>query len=305
MIERVRKATREADKLLNDRQRQRLKALNDVEKALFASVWEQMMRELSEDGGRITSKKGFVSLAKAIDKVFDSIEAEHLGGLVTGTAADMKEVLEASTEQFRPLARGKDVASIRDSVQATMRKRLGIDDEWKPIRKGYLDDLVSNRAARDEVKKLVAKGVAGGIPMRKMEKALKVQIQGTKNTAGVLEKNIGGFVLDAYQVADRVASNEFAKRLGLRYFIYSGGLIETSRPFCRKRNNKVFTTEEAERDWPKDSTLPRTKAEKEAGGPPADYSPLEDCGRWNCRHRIMYIDEQAAFVLRPDLKPKR
>ena len=305
MIERVRKATREADKLLNDRQRARLKALNDVEKALFASVWEQMMRELSDDGGRITSKKGFVSLAKAIDKVFDSIEAEHLGGLVTGTAADMKEVLEASTEQFRPLARGKDVASIRDSVQATMRKRLGIDEEWKPIRKGYLDDLVSNRAARDEVKKLVAKGVAGGIPMRKLEKALKVQIQGTKNTAGVLEKNIGGFVLDAYQVADRVASNEFAKRLGLRYFIYSGGLIETSRPFCRKRNRKVFTTEEAMRDWPRDSTLPRTKAEKEAGGPPADYNPLEDCGRWNCRHRIMYISEQDAIRMRPELKSKR
>ena len=121
----------------------------------------------------------------------------------------------------------------------------------------------------------------------------------------MLEMNISSFVLDAYQVTERVASNEFAKRLGLRYFIYSGGLIETSRPFCRKRNNKVFTTEEAERDWPKDSTLPRTKAEKEAGGPPDDYSPLEDCGRWNCRHRIMYIDEQAAFVLRPDLKPKR
>ena len=186
-----------------------------------------------------------------------------------------------------------------------MRKRLGIDEEWKPVRRGFLDDLVSNRAARDEVKKLVAKGVAGGIPMRKLEKALKVQIQGTKNTAGVLEKNIGGFVLDAYQVADRVASNEFAKRLGLRYFIYSGGLIETSRPFCRKRNRKVFTTEEAMRDWPRDSTLPRTKAEKEAGGPPADYNPLEDCGRWNCRHRIMYISEQDAIRMRPDLKSKR
>lgn len=186
-----------------------------------------------------------------------------------------------------------------------MRKRLGIDEEWKPMRKGFLDDLVRNRAARDEVKKLVAKGVSGGIPMHKLEKALRVKVQGTKNTAGVLEKSIGGFVLDAYQVADRVTAREFATRLGLRYFIYSGGLIETSRPFCRKRNNKVFTTEEAERDWPKDSTLPRTKAEKEAGGPPADYSPLEDCGRWNCRHRIMYIDEQAAFVLRPELKPKR
>lgn len=305
MIEKVRKATREADKLLNTQQRERLKALSDVEKVLFAKVWEQMQRELSEDGGRITSKKGFVSLAKAIDKVFDAIEAEHLDEFVRGTSGDMRQLVAASTEQFRPLAKGKDITEIRSSVEDTMRKRLGIDDEWKPIRKGFLDDLVRNRAARDEVKKLVAKGVSGGIPMRKLEKALRVKVQGTKNTAGVLEKSIGGFVLDAYQVADRVTAREFATRLGLRYFIYSGGLIETSREFCRKRNNKVFTTEEAERDWPKDSTLPRTKAEKEVGGPPADYSPLEDCGRWNCRHRIMYIDEQAAFVLRPELKSKR
>lgn len=305
MIEKVRKATREADKLLNTQQRERLKALSDVEKVLFAKVWEQMQRELSEDGGRITSKKGFVSLAKAIDKVFDAIEAEHLDDFVRGTSGDMRQLVAASTEQFRPLAKGNDIAKIRSSVEDTMRKRLGIDEEWKPLRSGFLDDLVRNRAARDEVKKLVAKGVSGGIPMRKLEKALRLKVQGTKNTAGVLEKSIGGFVLDAYQVADRVTAREFARRLGLRYFIYSGGLIETSRPFCRKRNNKVFTTEEAERDWPKDSTLPRTKAEKEAGGPPADYSPLEDCGRWNCRHRIMYIDEQAAFVLRPELKSKR
>ena len=42
-----------------------------------------------------------------------------------------------------------------------------------PDLRDLIDDLVRNRSARDEVKKLVAKGVSGGIPMRKLEKALR------------------------------------------------------------------------------------------------------------------------------------
>lgn len=303
MITKLRKAAKAADRLLDDRQKKRLKELNAVERALFDRVWSRMLEELSSDGGRITSRKGFVSLAKAIDQVFDAIEAEHLGEFVQNTASDMQRVLAASTEQFVPLAKGKDIGALKAAADAAMRKRLGIDPDGKVMRRGYLDDLVRNRNARDEIKKMVAKAVSAGVPMRKLERALKLKVQGTKNTSGVLERNIGGFVLDTYQVADSIVHNAFAERLGLKYFIYSGGLIETSRPFCKARNNKVYTTEEAKRDWPKDSTLPLTKAEKEAGGPPDDYNPLEDRGRWNCRHRIMYIDEQTAFALRPDLKP--
>lgn len=292
---------RKGDELLNDRQEARFKQLNAMERLIFARMWKELSAELTETNGRITSKKGFVALGKAIDNVFDAIEAEHLGELGRNTVSDMRAVLDFNASYFDPFAPGKDLVSIKKSVDGAMRKRLGIDSEDGIAKRGYLDKLFRNKEPRTDVKKMVAKMVAGGRPMKELEKALRMKVEGTKNTAGVLEKHIGGFVLDAYQVADSITNHQFAVRLGMdKYFLYSGGLIETSRAFCRRRNNKVFTVKEAEQ-WRKDPTLPRTKAEEEAGVV-TDYVPIEDRGRWRCRHRILWITEEMAFSLRPELR---
>lgn len=292
---------RKGDELLNDRQEARFKQLNAMERLIFARMWKELSAELTETNGRITSKKGFVALGKAIDTVFDAIDAEHLGELGRNTVSDMRAVLDFNASYFDPFAPGKDLVSIKKSVDGAMRKRLGIDTEDGITKRGYLDKLFRNKEPRTDVKKMVAKMVAGGRPMKELEKALRMKVEGTKNTAGVLEKHIGGFVLDAYQVADSITNHQFAVRLGMdKYFLYSGGLIETSRAFCRKRNNKVFTVAESER-WRFDPTLPRTKAEEESGVI-TDYVPIEDRGRWRCRHRIQWIPEEMAFSLRPDLR---
>lgn len=301
MISKVKALGRKGDELLNDRQEARFKQLNAIERLLFARMWKEMESELTESNGRITSKKGFVSLGKAIDAVFDAIDAQHLGALGSNTVQDMRRVLNFNASYFEPFAPNKDMLAIKEAVDGVMRKRLGIDKEDGLVRKGYLDKLFRNVEPRTDVKKMVAKMVSAGRPMKELEKALRMKVEGTKNTAGVLEKHIGGFVLDAYQVADSVTNHQFAKRLKMdRYFIYSGGLIETSRPFCRKRNDKVFTVEEAEL-WRNDPTLPRTKAEEESGVI-TDYVPTEDRGRWRCRHRIMWIPEELAFSIRPELR---
>ena len=73
--------------------------------------------------------------------------------------------------------------------------------------------------------------------------------------------------------------------------------------FCIKRNGKVFTVEEAEKEWPKDPTLPRTRKERQSGVL-TGYNPTVDMGRWNCRHRTRYISPALAEQLRPDLKQK-
>ncbi|HNR55534.1 MAG TPA: hypothetical protein PKJ19_10215, partial [Flavobacteriales bacterium] len=110
-------------------------------------------------------------------------------------------------------------------------------------------------------------------------------------------------IFDTYQYLDRASSDAYATKLGLDAFIYAGGLIETSRDFCIKRNGKVFSRKEAEREWPKDPTLPRTKKERESGVL-VGYDPLRDMGRWNCRHRIRFISDALAEQLRPDLALK-
>jgi hypothetical protein len=299
--EKSKKAAKKADELLNSRQKRRFSQLNAIEKLLVRKLLDEMADQLTEDGGRITSKKGFVALANAVDRVFDAVEEQRMGDFVSDTAKDMRDMLEFNARYYKALQAAPEdrYKAIKDAVDAQMRKRLGIDQEGGVVRKGYLDQLFRTEPARDEVKKMVAKAVSAGIPMRKLRRQIQVKVAGTDEAAGVLERHIGTVVLDAYQQADAITNREFAKRLDLRYFIYSGGLIETSREFCRKRNNRVYTTDEAQ-EWESDPTLPRTKAEKDSGVV-TDYDPLVDRGRWNCRHRILYISEEEARMRRPDL----
>ena len=293
------------NKYLDARQRARLKDLGVLESLLVARMVEELSGELEEtEDGRIKSRKGSVSIGKSIDRVFDLVEEQGLPNLLAKSVKDIRGTLDFNARYYQKLTTPKkdSYADIRKAVDAVMRRRLGLDKDYAVNPKGYLGAIGKTERAREEVKKMVAKAVAAGIPMAKLKKALRVKVTGTKDTPGVLERNLGGFVLDAYQVADAVTNREFAKRLDLKYFIYSGGLIETSREFCRKRNGKVFTTEEAEK-WDEDSTLPKTKEERDSGVV-ADYNPLEDRGRWNCRHRILYIPEEEAFRRRPELRPK-
>lgn len=292
------------DEMLDARQRARLLQLNGIERLIVRKLLSEMRDALEEKDGVITSRLQYSALAKRVDAVFDAVQQKGLGDLGAQLVNDMKGVLKFNSDYNKSLqaVKGGQFKAIRAAVDAAMRKRLGIDSEDAIRPKGYLAQLFNTRPSREEVAKMVAKLVAAKIPMRKFERALRVKVAGTKDTQGVLEKHLGGFVLDTYQVADSITNNEFAKRMGLRYFIYSGGLIETSREFCRKRNNKVFTTEEAAK-WPDDPTLPRTKAEADSGVL-TDYVPLEDRGRWRCRHRLLYIPEEEAFRRRPELRPK-
>lgn len=305
MLQRLVKLARKADRLLDERQRARFRELNSAERLLFAKLINRLADELeASQDGRIASRKGFVSLGKAVDQVFDAVEEQNLDRMGRNMARDIKTVVNIGAEYYKSVQRrpkGGSFKEIHQTVMHLMRQRLGIDQEDGVVANGYLDQLFATQAARDETKKMVEKAVRSGIPMNKLERQLRVKIQGSRTTAGVLEKHLGGFVLDTYQKADSITNNEFGKRLGMRYFIYSGGLIETSREFCRKKNGKVYSTQEAERDWPKDKTLPRTSAERESGVL-TDYVPLEDRGRWRCRHRLLYISEEMAFDMRPDLR---
>lgn len=305
---------RKGDALLDAHQRARLEELNGIERLIFTKLTIQLAQMLEETNGRITSRFGFVSISKAIDEIFDAIQARQLGRMTQNIAGDMRSVMDFNAAYYRVAAgRGTDLEAVNKAVEARLRKRLGIDVKGGVMNRGYLDGLFPTEASRNEVKALVQKSIAGGIPQKQLTKALATMITGTTQSAGVLEKNIGGAVMGAYRLADSVTNNEFGERLGMKHGIYSGGLIETSRAFCIAKNGKVFTVEEAQRDWPVDPLLPRTTAEREAYGPsgaPPSYVPLEDLGRWEgkserCRHRFLYIsDEEAKRRLAEQNKPK-
>ena len=114
-------------------------------------------------------------------------------------------------------------------------------------------------------------------------------ILGLKDRTGALNRYYRTFIFDSIMQFDRILSNAHARQNDLNYFQYKGGLIETSRDFCIARNDLVFRREQAD-EWKDDSSLP--------GYPDvADYDPLVDLGRWNCRHYLLWLTDEDAKEL--------
>jgi hypothetical protein len=122
-------------------------------------------------------------------------------------------------------------------------------------------------------------------------KGLKNLIQGSKDVDGAITGYWRQYAFDTYAKVREVNNLHFAQELGLKWFVYQGGIIKTSRDFCIKKNGKVFSDKEAQEQWPKDPDLIDKKRI-------ASYRPLIDRGRNNCRHFLMWISEERAMELK-------
>ncbi len=94
-----------------------------------------------------------------------------------------------------------------------------------------------------------------------------------------------------------------AKELGLQAYLYQGGLIKSSRLFCKKRDGKVFTDFEIARfGTVKDAYGGYTnKAEGVFSGKTEPYDPVVDLGGYGCRHGLSAIPNVLALRMRADL----
>jgi hypothetical protein len=120
---------------------------------------------------------------------------------------------------------------------------------------------------------------------------LREQLYDKVVNKGMAQKYYSRWTHDIYSQYQRVGANQVRKKLGLKYAIYQGGLIESSRPFCEQRNGKVFSEEEIEK-WINLNF---------EGKPDVGYNPIADLGGYNCRHRLDWISEELAKKKRPDL----
>jgi len=109
--------------------------------------------------------------------------------------------------------------------------------------------------------------------------------------SGRMSQYYRNFVYDTYSQVDRATGEVYAEKLGLQFAVYEGGIIKTTRKFCRERNGKVFHRTEIEKFDPKVAK-------------PPNYNPFTDLGGYGCRHHLNWIPEALAYIMRPDAKGK-
>jgi hypothetical protein len=242
-----------------------------------------------DDAGKLKATTKNMRLVSRLDQFFDSLDEETLRKINTQYGEDMLRLTDKSAPYYTAMGEpAKVVESIAQKV-GFIEQGIGIRS-GKIIKGGYLDTITKMPEARQALKDYVTTSVANKKGFQEYLRGMKEIVVGTKTRDGLLERYYKQFAYDTFNQTDAAINKHFADNLDLRWFVYSGSIIETSRAFCRKRAGKTYNTEETEK-WKCDPTLigkPKgVKCDQK-------YNPLIERGRWNCRHTIRYITEDLA-----------
>lgn len=207
----------------------------------------------------------------------------------------MSEVVKASESitnlndrYFSTLVDSGRLGEIQDKTFAVINKTLGVTDKGKLITGGFIDKIIENKGVQQAFTKKVNNILNGSPDIVLMQHKLKEFIVGSKESTGLLERHYRTFASDLISNIDRTGALVYANELELNSFYYSGGVILTSRSFCKSKNGKVFTRAQAER-W-KDSAFITDMYGMNIN----DYEPLINMGGYGCNHRPDWITEDLA-----------
>ncbi len=269
------------------------KRLKTAERELFRLILADVLPKFSAPDGILTASARNLARLSLIDDVVAQFERDAARNLALRFADELLEVAGKNAEYY--LKTGFDRAKVQAIAADTslIRAKIGLDEAGGLVADGYLARLAKSEALRDRLRDFVVESFATKQTLADFTRGMKNLIEGSSETEGALRNYWRQYAYDSYNAVREVSNLHYANELGLEWFVYTGGVIQTTRRFCEKRNRKVFSRKEAE-GWVNDPDL-IDKATKN------QYKPLIDRGRYNCRHFIMWISETEAQRLRPDI----
>jgi len=278
--------------------------LKGIERRFYGLFESEYVSDLDLDGKKIKiDGTNFVKTNKNIDLIGKTLKEEDVNPLIDWFSKSLRSLFDLNWKYFKNVDNNAP-EDVNDVVLRLMLERIGINPETGKRRSGgWLDGLTETQSLIVDLKNEAYKAIWAGEDLDTLRRTVRRNIQGDGKTIGALQRHYNTITYDAFQQYDREVSRQMAQRLGLTHAIYQGGLIETSRPFCIERNNKVFTEAEIEKfGTPKDKY--GGYSNKSIGafkGKNDGYNPFVDLGGHNCRHTLDWISEELAKQIRSDL----
>lgn len=275
--------------------KERIQAIEKRQAALAKKVkqaQEALYKLLLENVDRIAADPAYV------EQVFKKYQQSAGVKLVSTIASDVGAISTFNYTYFLAYKdeldlSGKDFEKIKGVVDSFIQERIGLKGN-KVMAESFLDSVLTDATVKQKVKQQAYQSLLSGDGATSFRKNMKSLVLGEGEKLGAVEAHYNTYVYDTYNQVDSSLQDQYATRLGLTAFVYEGGVISTTRTFCRKRNGKVFLKEEALKEWPDDLKTAK----------PAGYSPLVHRGGYNCRHSINFITNRRAIRMRTDLEMK-
>lgn len=254
---------------------------------LLALFLERFVFQLDTDENKlIKNTQANRNKILAVDKLFNEYAEINnpllIGGLLSGVGA----ILDFNSKYYSNLEAESRLLPLRQRVRDNMSDWLGIK-EGSVAKNGYLDTLIESSEVKAQVKAAAVKIVYGQQGFNAAKANVQELINGSPEKLGALQKYHRNFTYDLYSQVDRATAKTYADDLKFEFAIYEGGIIKTTRPFCREHNGNVYHRSEIAEMKPKKAI-------------PPDYNPFTDMGGYACRHHWNWIPNSLAKMMRPD-----
>lgn len=253
------------------------KLSNSLQGEYFDSVWRAISPAVTMQVGGITAVAGADVFLVAWKRILGR-------GINKFIKTELLELEKQAAEYYKKYpSKTLSFSEVQKIVVNDLRRNL------ENFAKAYNDSTdVALRLRTFAITK-----IQQGLSSADIRGAIEDEVLGTETKLGIVDNYnfVKVRVQDVFSEYDRRLSNQYANQLGLNYFIYQGGEIKTTRPFCDQLNAKVFTREEgveiSQQDWE---------------GKKPNNNFFTDCGGYNCRHYLDWISYELAVQLRPDIK---
>jgi len=262
-----------------------------VEQAKLSSTVLEYLLNLEYSDGKLIETSQNIAKLNVLKAIIEEFMLKNMVELSEIFASDVIDIAVKNGELYKLI--GFDAGIVDDIVNDTemIRGKLGVDSNGKIQSGGFMSQMVEASAVKSEIIDYIVSSITSRDEQKTFLRGVQSLIKGRqKQTVGVLESFWTEYAYDVAAQVREVQNLKIANELGLEYFIYTGGLIDASRDFCKKKNGRVFSRVEAE-DWVNDPDLIDKKTKD-------TYRPLIERGRYNCRHFLMWISEEKALELK-------
>ena len=267
------------------------KRVSSLSIKLYDKIFEQYLIGLEQSNGKLVYNKKNLNLIQGLDKVYASFNKTDNLPVVNGFFGDLNGITPLNTAYFKNIAK-TGLRAESEVVTAVVQNKLGLKN-GKPVANGFADKFINDKTLLKTIKKQTTQAITKGQSFQVFREQLKTTIQGTEGSvnSGGLQQYYRNYAYDTYQKVDRLNQDLFAKELGMRYFIWAGGLVANSRPLCVLCNGKVV-----DKTW----FAPMKFNDLKTGlrdGLDSTWNPMNDLGQYACRHTKNYILDSVARQL--------
>lgn len=276
-----------------------LKKGRSVQKSIYTELLDKIISALDRDENGII--KNSLKNYTITNKLNVILKDNKLTDLRTYYINSIDNIALSNNKQFSVYYKTK--TEIDKAISERVYRGLGISKN-KVVAGGYLDTSITLEPLKRELNLEFYKALNGKQSVADLKNNINTLVKGSKGKKGVLESHLDTYATDSLNSVDSSISEMYSEDLGMDSFRYFGGLKNNTRDFCKHRNAKIITKLEASK-WgtPKDNLGGYTN--KSLGlfhGKNKSYNPLVDRGGYNCRHKLNYISNDLAVLIREDLE---